>query len=482
MPDAVVVGAGPNGLAAAVELARAGCSVLRPRGRGHGRRRRALGRADAAGVRARRLLGDPPARRSRRPSSARCRWRSTAWSGSSRPCRSRIRSTTERRRCSSARVEATARDARRGRRGVAAALRARSSRDADDAARRDPRRRSHLPRHPLPLARFGLRALLPATTAGAALVSRRDARAALFAGIAAHSMLPLDAPPSAAFGLMLGLLGHAVGWPFPRGGSQAIADALASLPALARRRDRDRPAGRVARRAAASAARPARRDAARSSLALAGDRLPGGYRRRLERYRYGPGVFKVDWALDGPIPWRAEECAARRPSISAARSRRSPRPSASVGAGPARRAAVRPPRPAEPLRPDPRAGGPAHRLGVLPRSERVYRHRHDGTRSRRRSSASRPGFRGPDPRPLGPRPGGSRARQPELRRRRHQRRSRRPAPAVHPPRRALVAVLDAAAGRLPLLRLDASGRRGARDVRLPRRSRGASEPGSAPDA
>src|SRR5690242_14235223 len=85
----------------------------------------------------------------------------------------------------------------------------------------------HVPAHPVTLARFGLRALLPATT-----VARRSFHGAkargLFAGLAAHSMLPLERPPSAAFGLMLGLLGHAVGWPFPRGGSQAIADALAS--------------------------------------------------------------------------------------------------------------------------------------------------------------------------------------------------------------------------------------------------------------
>ena len=85
----------------------------------------------------------------------------------------------------------------------------------------------HLPTHPVTLARFAARAAPPATLL--ARLSFRDAKArGLFAGLAAHSMLPLERPPSAAFGLMLGLLAHAVGWPFPRGGSQRLSDALAS--------------------------------------------------------------------------------------------------------------------------------------------------------------------------------------------------------------------------------------------------------------
>jgi phytoene dehydrogenase-like protein len=164
----------------------------------------------------------------------------------------------------------------------------------------------HVPAHPLTLARFGLRALLPAAT-----VARRSFRGVrargLFAGLAAHSMLPLERPPSAAFGLMLGLLGHAVGWPFPRGGAQVLSDALASyLRSLGGEIETGR---QVESLAELGETRPVLLDVTpRGFLELAGDRLPDRYRRGLERYRYGPGVFKVDWALDGPIPWRAEEC------------------------------------------------------------------------------------------------------------------------------------------------------------------------------
>jgi phytoene dehydrogenase-like protein len=121
-------------------------------------------------------------------------------------------------------------------------------------------------------------------------------------------MLPLERVPSAAFGLMLGLLGHAEGWPFPRGGSQRLSDALASyLRSLGGEIETGR---RVESLVELGDARPVLLDVApQGLLALAGDRLPASYRRRLERYRYGPGVFKLDWALDGPIPWRAEECA-----------------------------------------------------------------------------------------------------------------------------------------------------------------------------
>jgi phytoene dehydrogenase-like protein len=120
-------------------------------------------------------------------------------------------------------------------------------------------------------------------------------------------MLPLERPPSAAFGLMLGLLGHAVGWPFPRGGSQRLSDALTSyLRSLGGEIETGRKIESLSELGDVPAVlldvTP------RGLLALAGDRLPSRYRRRLERYRYGPGVFKLDWALDGPIPWRAEEC------------------------------------------------------------------------------------------------------------------------------------------------------------------------------
>jgi phytoene dehydrogenase-like protein len=164
----------------------------------------------------------------------------------------------------------------------------------------------HVPSHPLALARFGARAALPATAL--ARLSFRDAKArGLFAGLAAHSMLPLARPPSGAFGLMLGLLGHAVGWPFPRGGSQRLSDGLASY--LRSLGGEIETGHRVESLAELKGTRPVLLDVTpRGLLALAGDRLPSRYRRGLERYRYGPGVFKLDLALDGPIPWRAEEC------------------------------------------------------------------------------------------------------------------------------------------------------------------------------
>ena len=163
----------------------------------------------------------------------------------------------------------------------------------------------HVPRHPLAFMRFALRAALPAT----ALAKRDfagDRARSLFAGLAAHSMLPLSAPATASFGLVLGLLGHAVGWPFARGGSQRIADALAShLVELGGQIETEHEV----RSLEELDARVVMLDVApRQLLALAGD-LPALYRKRLACFRYGPGVFKVDWALDGPIPWRAAECA-----------------------------------------------------------------------------------------------------------------------------------------------------------------------------
>lgn len=159
-----------------------------------------------------------------------------------------------------------------------------------------------LPRHPVLMARFGIPALLPSVDLGR-LLFREPAARALFAGMAAHSMLSLSAPLSSSFALVLGLLAHGVGWPVARGGSGAIA---AALEAEARRlgveivtRHRvDSLAGLPPSRVVVLDLTP------RQVLAVAGDRLPVGYRRRLEAFRYGPGVFKIDWALDEPIPWR----------------------------------------------------------------------------------------------------------------------------------------------------------------------------------
>jgi phytoene dehydrogenase-like protein len=164
----------------------------------------------------------------------------------------------------------------------------------------------HIPRHPLQVARFGARALLPADLLGRRTF-RTPAARALFAGMAAHSFLPLDLPLTAAFGLILAALGHVAGWPVARGGSDAISGALAShFRSLGGEIVTGTP---VRSLADLSPARLVLLDVTpRQLLAMAGESLPERYRRKLERYRYGPGVFKVDWALDGPIPWRAPGC------------------------------------------------------------------------------------------------------------------------------------------------------------------------------
>lgn len=164
-----------------------------------------------------------------------------------------------------------------------------------------------IPSHPVLLSEFGLRALWPAYAFAQSVFRGARARA-IFAGMAGHSMLPLDSWLSASFALVLGALGHAVGWPIPRGGSQKIADALASyLASLGGKLETGIP---VASMDALPKARAYLFDLTpRQLLRIAGERLPAGYRRKLERFRYGPGVFKVDWALDAPIPWRSAECA-----------------------------------------------------------------------------------------------------------------------------------------------------------------------------
>jgi phytoene dehydrogenase-like protein len=164
-----------------------------------------------------------------------------------------------------------------------------------------------LPRHPLALARFGPRALRSA----AGLTRSRfetDHAQALLAGCAAHSMLSLRAPASAAFGLVLAVSAHAVGWPVARGGSQRLADALAShLRSLGGEIVTGRPVESLDE---LPGARTVLADVTpRGLLRIAGDRLPERYAKRLGGFRYGPGIFKLDWALDGPIPWRAPEVA-----------------------------------------------------------------------------------------------------------------------------------------------------------------------------
>ena len=163
-----------------------------------------------------------------------------------------------------------------------------------------------MPVHPWLLARFGAIAFWPAAPL-ARLLFRTEAARALFAGNAAHSVLPLDALGSAAFGWVLAAAGHAVGWPIPRGGSQAIANALASyFESLGGRIVTNSRIGSLDELPDASLVlcdvTP------RQFAAIAGNRLPDRFHRQLEAYRYGPGVFKIDWALSAPIPWKAAEC------------------------------------------------------------------------------------------------------------------------------------------------------------------------------
>jgi phytoene dehydrogenase-like protein len=163
-----------------------------------------------------------------------------------------------------------------------------------------------LPRHPFLLAKFGLRALSSARSLVRGLF--RDARTkALFAGLAAHSVLSLDEPMSAAAGVLLGAALHSVGWPIPRGGAQSITSALCSC--LADLGATVTTSRRVENLGALSGYDVTLCDVSpRQLLRLAGDRLSESYRHKLADYRYGPGVFKVDYALRQPIPWKAPEC------------------------------------------------------------------------------------------------------------------------------------------------------------------------------
>jgi phytoene dehydrogenase-like protein len=163
-----------------------------------------------------------------------------------------------------------------------------------------------IPRYPFALARFGLQALRSAK--GLATSAFIDDRArALFAGNAAHGMLPLDRLLTGGIGLTLCALCHIAGWPVPRGGAQSIPSALAGyLKSLGGEIVTGAPVESIDK---LPAAKVVMADLSpRPLLKIAGHRLPLAYRTKLERYRYGMGVFKMDWALSSPIPWKAAEC------------------------------------------------------------------------------------------------------------------------------------------------------------------------------
>jgi phytoene dehydrogenase-like protein len=164
----------------------------------------------------------------------------------------------------------------------------------------------HLPRHPLALGRFGIHAIQSAHKFSSRHFRGSRARG-LFTGMAGHANMPLDKSPTAAFGLLLAMLGHVDGWPIIKGGSQKLSDALASyLTSLG---------GRIVTGTPVKSLRELPPSnvvlfdlVPQQILKLAFDRLPPKYRWELQKFRHGPGVFKVDWALSSPIPWKSREC------------------------------------------------------------------------------------------------------------------------------------------------------------------------------
>lgn len=161
----------------------------------------------------------------------------------------------------------------------------------------------HVPRHPFVLARFASSALQSAASLARSRFTGKRAQA-FFAGMATHSVLSLEAPASAAVALTLMAAGHANGWPILRGGAQALPDALAQhLEDLGGRIEINHEITQLPEAGLILAD-----ITPRQLLRIAGSQLPSRYCRRLERFRYGAGAFKIDYALGGPIPWAAPEC------------------------------------------------------------------------------------------------------------------------------------------------------------------------------
>ena len=301
--DAVIVGAGPNGLAAAVTLAQAGRSVLVLEAAdtpGGGARSMALIEADVVhdicsavhvlGVASPFFRSQPLERLG------------LEWVHPQIP----LAHPLDNGRCAVAQSDLDRTVAALGVDGKAyRAIIGRLSRRFDDLADDVLGPVVHMPRHPIFFTRFGIQAVLPA-----AVLARRfstDEARALFGGCAAHAMLPFRSALTSSFGMLLLAGAHAHGWPFARGGSQQIIDALvARLIELDGRVE----CNRVVRTLDdVPPARTTMFDTSPRQLAvIAGESLPARYRRRLESFRHGPGAFKIDYVLDGPVPWTSLSC------------------------------------------------------------------------------------------------------------------------------------------------------------------------------
>ena len=280
----------------------------------------------------------------------------------------------------------------------------------------------HVPEHPIDLTRFGLYSALPA-----AVLARRwsteEARA-LFAGVAAHAFRPFGSPMSSAIGVTLGTAAHRYGWPVAEGGSCSISRAMIAL--LEDAGARFETGVRVESLAELGSADIVMLDVAPAAAArIAGDRMPRRIARALTRYRHGPGTFKVDYAIEGGVPWAYEPRAAGRHRAR----RRAPRGNRRRREAPPRRAdarsAVRARVPAVPRRSVALERRRASRVLVRPRPRRLHRRRHRADRGPDRTL--RPRVPRPDPRPtraVGRADGGT---QRQLRRRRRRHRQQRPA-------------------------------------------------------